>query len=267
VSELDDDTAVVDRGAGSFRAEVSGRWNVGERPNGGYLTALVTRAMTDAAGRPDPLSVTTHYLRPPDVGPADLDVEVVRAGRVHATVQGRLEQVGVERLRCLAVFGDLGAAGSSAPTVVTAEPPAILPLEECVATPRMIELNDRFDVRYDPRTIGWARREPSGVGEVLAWLRFADGREPDPLALLLVVDVMPPTAFSLGISGWVPTLELTTHVRARPVAGWLRVAVRTRVVAGGYLEEDAEVWDSADQLVAMSRQLALVPRSEGPSPG
>lgn len=262
MSEFDADTAVSDEGAGRFTVDVSGRWNVGERPNGGYLTALVARAMAVAAERPDPLSVTTHYLRPPEVGPAEVGVEVVRAGRVHATVQASLEQAGGEQLRALAVFGDLDASAAlPGPLVQAVEPPPILPLEDCVVAERTIELNDRFDVRYDPRTVGWARGEPSGVGEVMAWLRFADGREPDPLALLLVVDVMPPTAFSLGITGWVPTVELTTHVRRRPATGWLRIAVRTRLVAGGYLEEDAEVWDAEDRLVAMSRQLALVPRS------
>lgn len=93
-----------------------------------------------------------------------------------------------------------------------------------------------------------------------AWFGLADGREPDPLALLLAVDALPPTAFELGLHGWVPTLELTVHVRALPAPGPLRVAITTRNLAGGHLEEDAEVWDSDDRLVAQSRQLARAPR-------
>jgi hypothetical protein len=34
-------------------------------------------------------------------------------------------------------------------------------------------------------------------------------------------------------------------------------------MSGGYLEEDAEVWDSAGRLVALSRQLA---RATSPKP-
>ena len=59
---------------------------------------------------------------------------------------------------------------------------------------------------------------------IRGWLRLADGREPDPLMLLLARDALPPVAFDLGLSGWTPTLELTVHVRARPAPGWLRVA-------------------------------------------
>ena len=91
-----------------------------------------------------------------------------------------------------------------------------------------------------------------------AWFGLADGRDPDPLSLLLAVDALPPTAFELGLSGWVPTVELTVHVRSRPAPGPLRVSITTRNLAGGFLEEDAEVWDSADRLVAQSRQLARV---------
>ena len=36
---------------------------------------------------------------------------------------------------------------------------------------------------------------------------------------------------------------------------------RTRNVAGGYFEEDCEVWDSTGRLVAQSRQLAGMPRA------
>ena len=65
---------------------------------------------------------------------------------------------------------------------------------------------------------------------------MADGREPDPLMLLLAVDTLPPVSFDLGLPGWAPTLELTAHVRARPAPGWLRVRTSTRNLAGGLLE-------------------------------
>jgi hypothetical protein len=60
--------------------------------------------------------------------------------------------------------------------------------------------------------------------------------------------------------GWVPTVELTVHVRAVPTPGPLRCVFRTRFVHGGMFEEDGEVWDSSGTLVALSRQLALLPR-------
>ena len=58
---------------------------------------------------------------------------------------------------------------------------------------------------------------------------------------------------------WHPTLN---HVRERPVPGWLRARFTTRFVTGGFLEEDGELWDAADRLVAQSRQLALLPRPQ-----
>jgi hypothetical protein len=118
----------------------------------------------------------------------------------------------------------------------------------------------RFDLRLDPATAGWARGRPSGRALIQAWFRLHDEREPDPLALLLAVDAMPPVTFELGRMGWAPTLELTVHVRARPAPGWLRLRHETRNLAGGMFEEDCEVWDAAGRLVAQSRQLARQPR-------
>jgi hypothetical protein len=121
-------------------------------------------------------------------------------------------------------------------------------------------LLDRLDLRLDPACAGWAVGRPSGRGFLQGWLRLADGRQPDPLMLLLAVDALPPVTFDLGLPGWAPTLELTAHVRAVPAPGWLKVVHRTRNFAGGLMEEDAEVWDEAGRLVAQSRQLARAPR-------
>ena len=65
-----------------------------------------------------------------------------------------------------------------------------------------------------------------------------------------MADALPPATFDLGLPGWAPTIELTVHLRARPVPGWLRVSHATRNLAGGYFEEDAEIWDESGRLVA-----------------
>jgi hypothetical protein len=98
--------------------------------------------------------------------------------------------------------------------------------------------------------------EAGGSAEVRAWVRAVDGRQPDPLMLLTIADALPPVTIDLGIKGWAPTLELTVLVRTVPEPGWLRVVQRARLVHGGWLDEECEVWDSAGRLVAQARQLA-----------
>jgi hypothetical protein len=217
--------------------------------------------------------VTAHYLTASLPGPAVIRTEVVRTGRTMSTGTATLVQFAedgteVERLRVIAAYGDLDALPDDVRT--TAKPPAIPPYEHCLgadnaagdapegepAIPGSTAIAGRLSLRLDPATAGWAIGAPSGKGEMRAWFGLADGRDPDPLSLLLTVDALPPTAFEMGLSGWVPTVELTTHIRRRPAPGPLRVAITTRNLAGGFLEEDAEVWDSEDRLVAQSRQLA-----------
>ncbi|GAA3179643.1 MULTISPECIES: thioesterase family protein [Streptomyces] len=271
-SEFDRDTAVVRRAPGHYDAELSAGWTIIQAVNGGYLLALMGRALGDALPHPDPLSVTAHYLTASVPGPATVRTEVVRAGRTLSTGTATLVQTApdgteVERMRVLASYGDLAALPDDVRT--SAKPPALPPYAHCLGTdsapdggsaiPGSTAIADRLDIRLDPATAGWAVGAPSGKGEMRGWFGLADGREPDPLSLLLTVDAMPPTAFDLGLTGWVPTVELTCHIRCRPAPGPLRVAIATRNLAGGFLEEDAEVWDSADRLVAQSRQLARAP--------
>lgn len=267
-SEFDRDTALTPRGPGVYDIDLSAGWTVINAVNGGYLLAVVGRALADALPHTDPFTVSAHYLTSSRPGPAVVRTDLVRAGRTLSTGQASLFQYDdqgreVERIRVLATYGDLDALPDDVRT--TARPPAIPPMESCFAPengPIPLDgssaITDRLLLRLDPSTLGWALGEPSGRGEARAWFGLADGRDADPLSLLLAVDALPPTAFELGLPGWVPTVELTVHVRARPAPGPLRVAITTRNLAGGFLEEDAEVWDSADRLVAQSRQLARV---------
>lgn len=271
-SEFDRDTAIAPRAgeAGVYDTELSAGWTIISAVNGGYLLALVGRALAAALPHPDPFTVSAHYLTSSVPGPAVVRTQVVRSGRTLSTGQASLFQYDesgaeIERIRVLASYGDLDSLPDSVHT--TARPPAIPAYEDCLGTeagpapiPGSSEIVDRLRLRLDPATAGWAVGAPSGKGEMRAWFELADGRDADPLSLLLAVDALPPTAFDLGLMGWTPTVELTTHIRHRPAPGPLRVSITTRNLAGGFLEEDAEVWDSADRLVAQSRQLARAPR-------
>ncbi|HEX5566582.1 MAG TPA: thioesterase family protein [Streptomyces sp.] len=267
-SVFDRDTAIRPRGAGVYDADLSADWTIGHAVNGGYLLALLGRALGDALPHPDPFTITAHYLTASRPGPAVVRTTAVRTGRTLSTGTASLVQTGedggeVERIRVLASYGDLAALPEDVRT--SAKPPQLPPYEHCLGAQDGMDpaavppITHQIDLRLDPATAGWAAGAPSGRGEMRGWFGLADGRDPDPLSLLLAVDALPPTAFELGVPGWVPTVELTAHVRHSPAPGPVRVSVTTRNLAGGFLEEDAEVWDSQDRLVAQSRQLARLP--------
>ncbi|MEU2422685.1 thioesterase family protein [Streptomyces sp. NPDC007851] len=272
-SEFDRDTAVTRRAPGVYATDLSAGWTIFSAVNGGYLLAVLGRALADGLPHPDPFTISAHYLTASQPGPAVIRTDIVRAGRTLSTGQASLFQYDdagneVERIRVLASYGDLDALPDDVRT--TAVPPAIPPMDQCFGPedgPAPVDgssaITDRLMLKLDPSTLGWALGAPSGKGEMRSWFGLADGRDPDPLSLLLAVDALPPTAFEIGLKGWVPTVELTVHVRHRPAPGPLRVSVTTRNLAGGFLEEDAEVWDSADRLVAQSRQLARVRLDSG----
>ncbi|MGW5973521.1 thioesterase family protein [Streptomyces sp. NPDC055186] len=267
-SEFDRDTAVTLRAPGVYDIGLSAGWTIINAVNGGYLLAVLGRALADTLPHPDPFTISAHYLTASRPGPAVVRTETVRTGRTLSTGQASLLQYDeegreVERIRVLASYGDLDTLPDDVRTA--ARPPALPPMEQCFGPedgPTPVDgssaITERLMLKLDPSTLGWALGQPSGKGEMRAWFGLADGRDADPFSLLLAVDALPPTAFEIGLTGWVPTVELTAHVRSRPAPGPLRVSITTRNLAGGFLEEDAEVWDSADRLVAQSRQLARV---------
>lgn len=234
-------------------------WSVGGKPHGGYLLrAAVELALDD--DHPHPMAVSAHYVSSPDPGTAEVTVERVRTGRRVATSRVRLAQQGTARVEVLLSAGTWTEAEPH--WVGPYGPPALPPVEQCSRVPsvgptgRVVGYFDHVDARLDPVTTQWAAGRPQGLAEVRGWMRRDDQAPSTPLDLLVFCDAMPPVTFDLGLMGWVPTLELTVHLRGLPAPGWVQVVQRARLLRDGWLDEECEVWDSTGRLVAQARQLA-----------
>lgn len=248
-----------------WRAEIQDGWDFAGTPNGGYLLSLASAALIELTGRPDPITITAHYLAPGRPGPVELEAEVLEAGRRHVTARGALRQGDRTLAQLLGTFGELSGSGNG--IFHESGLPDLPPPDACVKpapTPggfRPPPISDRVELRLHPGHAGFAVGRPHGRAEMGGWARFADRRPPDTLALPLLADCFPPPVFNAGIKlAWVPTIELTVHVHKRPAPGWLGEWFTTDHIAGGYLEEDGLIWDSQGDVVAVSRQMAILPR-------
>ncbi|WP_378729687.1 thioesterase family protein [Nocardia brasiliensis] len=257
---FDGDTASDPAGEHEYALTLPDRWStfIGT-VNGGYMLASCLQALRRELPQPDLLSASAHYLRPGSPGPARISTDVARIGRRTATGQASLFRDDREIVRVLATFTDLAAADG--PTLVRGEPPALPAPEQCIDPTDGFpgeppELSRRVEFRM-AEVPGFWRGNPGGVPAAEFWMRFADGRDPDPIALALLVDAAAPIIFELGVSGS-STIELTVHVRHRPAPGWLACRVSTNYLIDGFHEEEFEIWDSTGTLVAQSRQLAIV---------
>ena len=264
--EFDQHIAVSGSGPAGYDAHLSEGWVVGGGINGGYLLAVLGHAVRRRVpAKPDPIVVSAHYLSASGPGPATVSTRVLREGGTVATVAADLAQGGDVRLTALATFGDarrsarrrghhrrtarhparrrlcagVDGAGGRTPlrAVHRAIRHALRPVDDRLG-PRPAE-RPRRDAGVVP-----ARRRPRPRPAVAA-----DGRR----------------RAATGVDGPRPR-GVGAHARAhrpRPRRTRSRMAAirhATRNVAGGMFEEDCEVWDSTDRLVAQSRQLALLPR-------
>lgn len=242
-----------------FAVSVDGGWFVAG-PNGGYLAAMLLRAaqsVPETTGRPA-RSMSVHYLEPAVAGPATLDVEVARAGRSMAFATVRLTQGGRRVAQAMAALG----TGRSPVEFQDLRPGPVAPPEELAPPPLPPELMPPITGRFDYRPVDPVELFSSERSDMWCWLRLAQPRPTDDAVLALMVDALPPAMlFRAGPPHVYPTVDLTVHLR-HPVPpdhdGWCLGHVVTRSAAGGFVEEDCDVYDRRGTLLAQGRQLALM---------
>jgi acyl-CoA thioesterase len=259
MGKLERDTTVTPLTRGRYGAAIDRGWWVERGPNGGYIAALLVRAMSTEVADPARRlrSVTVHYLRPPAEGPAEIDVVIERTGATLSTVTARL----VQGHRLIALAMAAFATNRTGPGFHDAPPPKVPPPDTLAAPPPApfpMPIRDRFDQRHFIGSGYGVRGDEALTG---GWLRLAEGGAVDEHALVAMSDAWFPAVFArLELPVGVPTVDLTVHIRNEPPEGteWVLVRFRTRVSAEGFLEEDGELWHPDGSLLAQSRQLAVL---------
>ncbi len=261
--EFDRDTALERTGSGTWHGELADGWDIAGAPNGGYVMALMLAGMLAEVPQPDPLTTTAHFLARPHPGPIGLHTHVAKRGRRYSTVRGDLVQADRIIATALVMAADVGRPGDE--VLVDIAPPDYPPPLDCLLGERTgsaqgIAVLDRAEIRLAPDFAGFAMGAPSGEAVMGGWARFADGRPIDARSLTFFADAFAPPVLNLGMAfAWVPTLELTVHVRRRPHTEWLAARFTSHVLSHGHLEEDGVIWDDDGNVLAHSRQISILP--------
>jgi acyl-CoA thioesterase len=269
-TSFDHATAVRPEGDGRYIAALDPDWDGPFGPNGGYIAAVLLRAGQYELARPElpPRIINVHYLRTVGHEPARVSVHVLREGRNNATVRVAMRHE--DRLTAMALITHSAARPQAmtmtqpAPTVPRPEEIDEIPVDELAQLPPSFS-------RLRMRPCFGAPLLSSAPDAVTGgWVSFRDDNADadaayDAARLTALSDLWWPAVFPAADRLYgAPTLELSVHLRASaPVRGPILARFTTNTIAEGHLDEVGQLWSPTGQLLAESRQLALL--TEPPS--
>jgi acyl-CoA thioesterase len=284
---FDRDTAVaLQEESGSerlFAAEVSPDWRAGRGPHGGYLAAMLLRALIETVadparvggraggrmgGRADgraPRSLTIHYARAPEPGPVTIRTVIEREGRSLSTLSARMEQDGSLLALVLAAF----SVPWSAQEIAELPMPQVAPPDPVRESGSLLNKHAPPFVRHlvlQPRMGAVPFTGSDHPMEIGGWLGLAEPRPVDALSLAFFSDALfSPPFIRLSEPAATPTIDLTVHFRtpmpreADADPGELCLArFSSGLVHEGFFEEDGVIWAADGTVLIQSRQLGIV---------
>ena len=265
--DFDAETAVVATTPGRYRADLDPSWSVIRGPNGGYVAAIVLRAMLATVDDTDraPRSLTVHYVAPAtEREAAEVVTRIERSGRSMTSCSARMTQGG----RLVAIAVGAFSAPRPGPELCDLRMPDVDSPDQLPRVPPpegAPPIARRWDAVHAIGALPFDGAPSADEAVGGAWLRLPEGHVVDAAVIAAVTDAwVPPIFAKVADPIVVPTVDLTVHFRSRlPYPGATRTdyvlaRFRTTVVADGFLEEDGEVWSPGGQLLAQSRQLAAV---------
>jgi acyl-CoA thioesterase len=255
-----------------FAANVSVDWRAGRGPHGGYLAAMLLRALvaTVADSARSPRSLTIHYARAPQPGPVMIAATIERAGRSLSTLSARMEQDGKLIALALAAF----SVPWSAPQIAELPMPDVAPQDPKRASGAPLFKGAPPFTKHvviQPRIGAIPFTGADAPMEIGSWLGLAEERPIDALSLAFFSDALfSPPFIRLAEPATTPTIDLTIHFRQalpaatetdlpRGVRDELCFArFRSGLVQDGFFEEDGVIWAADGSVLAQSRQLGIV---------
>ena len=244
---------------------------VGNTPHGGYLTAVMQKALSLSMPHPHVINSNTLYLDRTEPKEITIHVDKIRESRGSSV--GRVSLIQDEKLRCMmtGICSDFNYMNGV--NDLETLPPKIFNEKRDL----FISLN--FDNKEEGFTPSFIKQTKCDIAKQHAWwlknendlldeARCAGfismGEEiPDQFVLSFYSDFFPPVVMNkYGPLGWVPTLSLTTNIRQLPTTSELFMDVIAKDLNKGFFEQDCQIWDLNKNLVATSRQLTRILKSE-----
>lgn len=233
-------------------------WVADSGPWGGYLSALLTKAIGEAIPELPIVSLTVHFTRRLRTGPANVIIDAEARGARVAHVTGRVVQDGQAGAVAVATLGENPQPDFATDFARPDAPPPDRVRRRAESThPYMQHLDIRPTVTVRP----WS---DDNEGTLAGWIRMETPRPLDlPLLAALPDAWMPGTWARLTTPSGKVTVDMTTHFRGTLRAtddGWWFIRVRTRHVERGFADEECEIWGSDGRFLSQSRQLVLLAR-------
>ena len=255
-----------------YTANLDSRYFVGKTPHGGYLNALMHKALILSVPHSVAISSSIQYLNRIENKDVLLEVEIFKTSKGSSSGLVKLSQDNKICTVFNAICSDFehmkGFNG-----LLTNLP------DLYKNTPMKDYKNLNYDVissgftpsfihqltcAVHPNHAWWDRDidEDHAEARCSAYMQM-DGGVPDQFVLAFYVDVAPPVVSNkYGPLGWIPTYSLTTHIRQLPTTEILFVDFVAKDINKGYFEQDCNIWDLNENLVASSRQLTRILKSE-----
>ena len=244
---------------------------VGNTPHGGYLTAVMQKALSLSMPHPHVINSNTLYLDRTE--PKEIIIQVDKIRESKGSSVGRVSLIQDDKLRCMmtGICSDFNYMNGV--NDLETLPPKIFNEKRDL----FISLN--FDNKEEGFTPSFIKQTKCDIAKQHAWwlknendlldeARCAGfismGQEiPDQFVLSFYSDFFPPVVMNkYGPLGWVPTLSLTTNIRQLPTTSELFMDVIAKDLNKGFFEQDCQIWDLNKNLVATSRQLTRILKSE-----
>lgn len=243
------------------RIDLDQRWMIMGHLNGGYLAAVMGDAASGALDGAPPLTISTHFLAPArGGGPADVDVAVLRRGRLSTA------RVTLSRENSVLVEG-IVTAGVEPPgggTLEHAPAPVIAAWDDCADSGAVLagdgmDLLRFLELRLEPGAGAAISGGPAlDRAAMRGWLAYRDGSPADLFLAMAAWDTLPPAPWAAHVWGPLPTVSSQVVLFPGELVGPLLVEARCDTLRDGIADETSRVWDATGRLVASARQTALL---------
>ncbi|CAI2174863.1 19336_t:CDS:2 [Funneliformis geosporum] len=241
-------------------------WRIRKVMHGGYLLSMILNAFTHHFRNvhPHPIQISAHFLNTSIVGPCEIEIQDIKAGKTQSVAyailkqkNGNLMEESIEKIHATVIFGDLNKEkGISQPYYDVIPLPKKSDCELFELDPTLLFMHDHLKILLD------TQNKNSNRAERKHWIKFNDERQLDIISLGAFCDFIFPATTnylerSLG-ECWHPTLTLEIQFKNLPKGQWVAGSFRSRFLRNGRNEVDGELWDESGNLLCITRHMCLI---------